>query len=276
MCPPIRVRGKRRWDQLSDKARGEYLRVAPQLLPGFQYFYFSGPRINERLLAELQSAGLIEPRTALKGGAAYAIPGEAVPFAQKISSLRYQHPLTLESNSLSEFLTIDVQMSRQRYRALVELARKSSFKARTTELLLTQLIPNPRWHELVLDDLQRHPVAVRLIEMFRERQAPMHKAEVPGHLREWPASMVRTVLDGLIYRLVLVEELSKQSRRLVVGMPKAARDQWGKFKAWPAERPAMSAAPHPAQVGPANGFLVADLRATLIELLRLPAPEGEQ
>ena len=97
----------------------------------------------------------------------------------------------------------------------------------------------------------------------------MPLAELPGRNPGSDPEQVRAVVDKLIARLVLFEDLHPETFEIMVGFLPEVNE--GLIRAGrPRERPPLVACDHPREVGPDESLIANDLRAVLLEVASEP------
>ena len=105
--------------------------------------------------------------------------------------------------------------------------------------------------------------------MVREAEGPVPLADLPGLIKGSNPKEVRSVVDKLVTRLALVEDLQPETWKLMVGFLPAVREELiraGK----PRERPPLLVCERPKEIGPDGSPIVNDLRAVLLEVASEP------
>src|SRR5262249_38245737 len=125
-----------------------------------------------------------------------------------------------------------------------------------------------RWPEWAVRDL-KDPLASQVLAVFLAAEEPIPLAELPDRIPGSSPARARAVVDELLNRLALFEDLQPRTFDLVVGLLPVGRQ--GLIEAGkPRQRPALQVCAAPREIGPEGGPGVNDLRVFLLEVAGEP------
>jgi Helicase conserved C-terminal domain len=124
----------------------------------------------------------------------------------------------------------------------------------------------PGWVAASLDD----PLADRILTVVGRAEYPISLTELPVRLNGHEPGAIRKVLEKLIARLALAEDVRPLTWELVVGVLPAVREKMI-LALMPTKRPRLLKCDKLKEVAPEGSPIVNDLRAVLIELASQPA-----
>ncbi len=125
-----------------------------------------------------------------------------------------------------------------------------------------------RWPEWVARSLNE-PLADRILAVVQKAKAPIPLAELPERIEGSNPHDIRMVVDKLVVRLPLVEDIRPETWELVVGILPSVREKMA-VASLPRERPPLVECESPKSVGPDGSPIVNDMRAVLLEVASQP------
>ena len=236
--------------------------------------YQPGVRINlfaVHILKELTDAGFVELKTSKiqASEARVYVTAGLYDFATRVRTLRKFH--LLAADRPSEFVKyVNHNFFREQLAGVLSTVLTRARFSRVFDLdrQLAAYVMHRRWPGLVaaaVDD----PLAGRILQVIQEARGSIPQAELPGLITGSEPDQVRSVMDKLIDRLALVEDLRPETSELMVGFLPSVHEemvQAGK----PRARPPLVACDSLQEVGADSGVIVDDLRSTLLEIASEP------
>ncbi len=134
--------------------------------------------------------------------------------------------------------------------------------------LLNRYVIDHRWPASVARSLNE-PLADRILGVIQNAKMPIPLAELPERIEGSNPYDVRLVVDKLVVRLALVEDIRTVTWEMVVGILPAVREQMT-VASLPRERPPLLECESPKAIGPDGSPIVDDIRAVLIEVASQP------
>jgi hypothetical protein len=264
-----------RWHELSVQARAFFVNevkgpAKPQK-PAAQPPSISADAIPPQILKELTDAGFIEvqPARSRAFGDRVIAPAALYDFASRLRTIRRLHLLNAELPSEFAKYVEHVFVGALLIGVLHEILRKAGIDEYIqVEQALVRYVTRHRWPGWVARAL-KDPLADRILGVLREAGGPIPLAELPGRIEGSKPDEVRAVLDRLVSRLVLVEDLDPKTWDLIVGFLPSVREELIRASR-PRERPPLSICEKPKEIGPDDGAIVNDLRAVLLEVASEP------
>jgi hypothetical protein len=264
-----------KWHGLSTQARSYFLAEvkgpSKNQADHAPSYTVSASRIPAPVLDELTAAGFVavlEPKTGATTRRVSA-PGEIYDFAARVRTMRRLHLLADGlPGELVKYVN-HVFFPDMLTRVILEVMRKAGIEDfHRLDLALERYVSNFRWPGWVARTL-RDPLADRILEVIRAAEKPLPLAELPGRIPGSDPEQVRTVVDKLIARLVLFEDLHPKTFEIMVGFLPEVNE--GLINAGrPRERPPLVACDRPREVGPDESLIANDLRALLLEVVSEP------
>ena len=259
-----------RWKLLTPKARLAFLDhlKGPDPEKAAKQPSVSVVSIEGSNLAELIGAGFAE--LGGKGGGQgigrVFVPIAARDFASRTRALRRNR--LLSGGKLPEQLINHIRYSyipeaiTKTLRDVLDRA-KIGF-ARDDEAIATYVVQALWlvWSLECIDD----PVAKRIAEVLSKAETPKTFDELKRRLHEADQPKAREALDLLIARFVVFEDLRPQTFEIVFGVLNQVRQGLDQPSIPDSRRPELIEVPHPVALGPEDGWIVADLRAFLLEI----------
>src|SRR6185437_5404283 len=260
-----------RWQALSVAARKNFLDNIKATRTNTRNRMEQPPVSAERFLPaaldELVSAGFITVREPIGREKARQVTlvKDAVDFVERLRALRRYH--LLDAQQPSEF-TKYINYCFIKYELANEINRilqKAGLHPHTLygdvyELYVTRR-RWPGWVAEYLDD----SLAASILNAIEQAGGRLPLLEVARRLPQHKPADVRAMLEKLITRLVLFEDLDPQTYEIQVGLlpsVRADREQASK----PRQRSPLQPCPQPLEPGPEGGTDIPDLRAVLLEL----------
>lgn len=260
-----------RWDKLSTAARNYLLtnvKSAPRRNSNEKQPYAPAERFADAgVLDELKAQGFLTIREGIgrEKGPQAALVNEAVDFLQRMRALRRYH--LLDASQPSEFIKY-VNYCFVKYELLNKLhtiLQKAGINPYTLygdffELYVTRR-HWPDWVAGYLGD----SLADEILEAIERADGRLPMREVARRLPSHQPAEVRAMLEKLITRLALFEDLDPETYELQVGLlPSVRADREEASR--PRVRPPLVPCSPPPEPGPESGTDVPDLRAVLLEL----------
>jgi hypothetical protein len=134
--------------------------------------------------------------------------------------------------------------------------------------LLDRYVIDHHWPERVAASLNE-PLAKKIVDVVQIAKGPIRLAELPAQIPGSDPDEVRAVVDKLVARLALVEDMQPWAWELMVGLFPAVRDKLA-LANLPRERPPLVNCERPKEVGPDRSLVVNDMRAVLLEVASQP------
>ena len=264
-----------KWHGLSTPARSSFLAEVKGPSKN-QYdhassYSVSASRIPAPVLDELTAAGftaVLEPKIGATTRRVIA-PGAIYDFAARVRTIRRLHLLADgQPGELAKYVS-HVFFPDLLSGNIVDVLRKAGIEDfQRLDLALERYVSNFRWPGWVARTL-KDPLADRILEAIRAAEKPLPLAELPGRIPGSDPEQVRAVVDKLIARLVLFEDLHPETFEIMVGFLPDVNE--GLIRAGrPRERPPLVVCDHPREVGPDESLIANDLRALLLEIASEP------
>lgn len=261
-----------RWDKLSVAAR-KYLLMNVKSSPRsrnreLEQDYVPAQRFADAgVFDELKAQGFLKVREGIghEKGPQAALVNEAVDFLQRMRGLRRYH--LLDASQPSEFIKY-VNYCFIKYELLDKLQtilQKAGINPHTLYGDLFELYVTRRhWPDWVAGYLG-DSLADEILEAIERAEGRLPMREIARRLPEQKPAEVRAVLEKLITRLALFEDLDPETYELQVGLlPSVRADREEASR--PRIRPPLVPCSPPPEPGPEGGTDVPDLRAVLLEL----------
>ena len=263
-----------RWRQLSPRARAALLNdiKAPANPASTRPPSIIAARLPDAVVDELTAAGVVErqPGASPKLPERLIVPPVAVAFVQRIQELATWHPLAQER---PEWLLGYVQRSflsatlDRDLRPVFQQAGEDAFVSRG--ILLTQYVVSREWPAWVAQSLKQ-PLAEAILRAIEEAGGVVSLDELPGLLPDVSPLKVRLVVDALVARLALFEDLQPGTLDMMFGLLLPVREALRRARE-PQARPALQPCPETSDLLPEGGYEVSDIRGFLVELASAPA-----
>jgi Helicase conserved C-terminal domain len=264
-----------RWHALSTQARSTFLSEvkgpSKNQADHAPSYSVSASRIPAPVLDELTAAGfaaVLEPKTGASTRRVIA-PGALYDFAARVRTLRRLHLLAAgPPGELVKYVN-HVFFPEMLTRVILEVMRKAGIEDfQRLDLALDRYVSNFRWPGWVARTL-KDPLADRILEAIQAAEKPLPLVELPGRIPGSDPEQVRAVVDKLIARLVLFEDLHPKTFEIMVGFLPDVNE--GLIRAGrPRERPPLVVCDRPGEVGPDESLIANDLRALLLEVASEP------
>ena len=133
---------------------------------------------------------------------------------------------------------------------------------------LDRYVIDDRWPARVARSLNE-PLANRILAVVQQAKTPIPLAQLPERVEGSNPYDVRLVVDKLVVRLALVEDIQSATWELVVGILPAVREKIS-VAGLPRERPPLLPCESPKAFSPDGGPVVNDMRAVLLEVASQP------
>ena len=260
-----------RWDKLSVAARKYLLtnvKSSPRRNRHDEQPYAPAERFADAgVLDELKAQGFLTIREAIgrEKGPQAALVNEAVDFLQRMRGLRRYH--LLDADQPSELIKY-VNYCFIKYGLLNELyaiLQKAGINPHMLYGDLFELYVTrrhwPDWVAGYLDD----SLAEAILEAIERAEGRLPMQEIARRLPGHKPAEVRAVLEKLITRLALFEDLDPETYELQVGLLPSVRADREEANR-PRSRPPLVPCSPPLEPGPEGGTDIPDLRAVLLEL----------
>ena len=134
--------------------------------------------------------------------------------------------------------------------------------------ILRRYVVDHQWPAWVAASLNE-PMADRILAVVSQAKSPIPLAGLAGHVAISDPNRVRIVIDKLIARMALFEDLRKSSWELIVGVLPTVRKSVI-LASMPRERPPLEEVETPREYGPDGSPVVNDIRAVLLEIASQP------
>ena len=264
-----------RWGALSAQARDVFLNVVKGP-PKNAMIYPSQltVKVNKfppHILQELKDAGFVEvkrPNANASAERVYANTG-LHDFATRVRNLRKFH--VLAADQPSEFAKYIGHTFHSGHLSGVITAVLSKVGIDTyvqVETAVGRYVTQHRWPGWVARELD-DPLAGQILDAVQNAGGSMRLAELPDLIEGSPPEQLRSVVDALISRFALVEDLRPGTWEIVIGLLPAVREDVIRA-IMPRQRPPLVVCDRPKEVGGDRGVLVDDLRAVLLEVASVP------
>ena len=125
-----------------------------------------------------------------------------------------------------------------------------------------------RWPGWVARSL-KDPAAERIVELLRDANGPVRRAELEKKLPDIAADKLQAALGSLIAHLAVFEDLDPETFELVVGLLPSVRARMA-AALLPRERPPLVVSENLQTIGPEGSIIVDDLRVFLLEVVAEP------
>jgi soluble cytochrome b562 len=190
-------------------------------------------------------------------------------FAARAHTLRRYHLLADDQPSELAAYVDRVYFVDQLMEVLSGVLRKAGIEcpARLHDLL-NRYVLDHHWPAWVARSLNE-PLADRILDVVRKGAGPIPVAELPARIAGSDPNKVCAVVDKLVARLALAEDIRSSRWELMVGLLPAVREKMT-LAAMPRERPPLLECPSPRELGPDGSPVVNDLRAVLLEVASQP------
>jgi hypothetical protein len=227
----------------------------------------SADRFPAAALEELTAAGFVAARepSGREKARQVALVNSAVDFMERMRALRRYH--LLDARQPSEFLKY-VNYCFTKHELAGEINRILDRAGLQSHLLYGDVyelyVTRQRWPGWVLQYLD-DSLAESILDAIERAGGRLPLAEIARRLPNQKPADVRGVLEKLIARLALFEDLDPETYEIQVGLlPSvlADREEAGR----PRQRPPLEPSPSPPETGPEGGTDIPDLRAVLLEL----------
>jgi soluble cytochrome b562 len=133
---------------------------------------------------------------------------------------------------------------------------------------LNRHVLDGQWPALVARSLN-DPLADRILEVVQKAKGKMPIAELPERIAGSDPNKVRSVMDKLVARLALVEDIRPGRWEFLVGLLPVVFEKIT-IANLPRERPPLAECARPRDVGPEGSPVVNDMRAVLLEVASQP------
>ncbi len=264
-----------RWHELSVQARDVFLNVVkgpprnvviyPSLLS------VKVDKFPPHILQELKDAGFVEVKSSNAKASServYANTG-LYDFATRVRNLRKFHVLAADQPSeFAKYIGHTFHSGHLSAVITTVLSKAGIDTYVQVETAVERYVTRHRWPGWVaraLDD----PLADRILDAVQKAGGSLLLAELPDLIEGSPPEQLRSVVDALISRLALVEDLQTETWELMVGLLPVLREDIVRASK-PRERPPLVVCELPKEVGPDGGVIVDDLRAVLLEVASAP------
>jgi soluble cytochrome b562 len=271
----IQVAWDDKWHRLSVQARSFFLNVVkgpakPQKDPSNQ-LSVSIDQFPAHILRELTHGGFVEvQRARSRAFTDHVIACAGVyDFAARARTLHRLHLLAADQPSEFAKYVDHAFFGNQLMEVLADtLSNVGIHNFFPLDETLKQYVINHRWPRWVALEL-KEPLANRILDVVREAEGPVPLADLPALIKGGNPNVVRAVVDKLVTRLALVEDLQPETWDLVVGFLPAVREDLIRASK-PRERPPLLVCERPKEIGPDGSPIVNDLRAVLLEVASEP------
>ena len=264
-----------RWHTLSPQARLAYLKdpKVPQAAqgPNQKQPSVKADRFPAGVLEELLAAGFVELGDAGAGGQrdrVFAVV-DATDFTTRVRALHRQHLLRGDLPSMLDSYIRNSFYLQAAIGVLNDVVRNAGIQdyMGINEILRLYVL-NRRWPGWVVQSL-KDPAAKRIVEVLRDANGPVGRAELEKKLQDIAADKLQAALVSLIARLAVFEDLDPRTCELQVGLLPSVRA--GMAAALQRrERPPLVVSENLQIIGPEGSLFLDDLRAFLLEIVSEP------
>ena len=264
------------WQTLSPATRAGFLDEV-KIPPGDDPYGSPPPgsevgRFSPAVLKELIEAGFVELRSGPGRppvDRVFAAPAVR-DFALRVRVLRRCHLLDpSQSDALKAYVENNYRVNELMQVMMGVLDRVGINEYLRIDRALDGYVRTYRWVDWVVLALG-DPLAAPIVARVLEAGGPVSLAELIEKSAGADPPAVRATVDQLIARLVLFEDLDPATLELRLGLLPSVREQLIEARR-PRPRPPLVVCAKLKDVGPDEGFLVADLRAIVLEVASAPA-----
>jgi hypothetical protein len=266
-----------RWQSLTVEARAGFLddvkipaendfqssRVPPSTEPG---------RFTPAVLKELTEAGFVDVRSVPGQGPAKGVFAAAGvhDFALRIRILKRHHLLGAAQEGAVKAYVASNYFPHDLTVIVMDVLRKVGIcdYPRLNEALERYVLTH-RWVDWVILALN-DPLAPQIVDRIVRAGGTVSFAELDGEVAKASPSAVRAAVERLVSHLALFEDLDPVTHELRVGLYPLVLEPLIQARR-PRQRPPLAACDNLKDSGPDEGFVIADLRAVLLELASAPA-----
>ena len=264
-----------KWHTLSPRARLAYLKdvKVPQRAqrPNQKRPSVKADRFAASVLEELLAAGFVELGDSGSAGPrdrVFAVVA-ATDFATRVRALYRHHLLRGDLPSLLEnyvrYCFYPAAAADALDSVLLHAGLQESLNLDET---LRLYVVSHRWPGWVARSL-KDPAAERIVELLRDANGPVRRAELEKKLPDIAADKLQAALGSLIAHLAVFEDLDPETFELVVGLLPSVRASMA-AALLPRERPPLVVSENLQTIGPEGSIIVDDLRAFLLEVVAEP------
>jgi hypothetical protein len=265
----------RRWHHFSVQARYFFLHVVKGPIQN-QAFHPDPPGVSPDefppdVLQELVAAGFVAVQpTESRPHVDKVIACDGVyAFATRVRSMRRLHLLAADQPAGFAKHVHHATSDRDLREDLIGVLRNAGIDHfYGFENTLQRYVTGHRWPGWVAGTL-KDPLAERILDVVRQAGDPLPWAELPGRLAGSNPGKVLSVVEKLVARLALVEDLKPETWEILVGFLPAVREEQIRASQ-PRVRPPLVVCERPKDVGPDGSVVVNDLRAVLLEVVSEP------
>ena len=136
------------------------------------------------------------------------------------------------------------------------------------EEMMERYVQSHRWPGWVAQTLDE-PLANAILKAIDDAGGIVPLVELCGRIQGRKPEQVRSVVDQLIARLVLFEDLNRETWDIMVGYLPAVREKLAQA-ARPRQRPPLVVCEQPKEIAPQGSPFINDLRAVLLEIANAP------
>src|SRR5271157_4983123 len=263
-----------KWHKLSPRARLVYIKdvKGPQRAqgPNQKRPSVKADRFVASVLEELLAAGFVELGDSGSGGPrdrVFAVVA-ASDFATRVRALHRHHLLRGDLPSLLENY-VRYCFYPAAADALNSVLRHASLQeSLNLDETLRLYVVGHRWPGWVARSL-KDPAAERIVELLRDANGPVRRAELEKKLPDIAVDKLQTALGSLIAHLAVFEDLDPETFELVVGLLPSVRARIA-AALLPRERPPLVVSENLQTIGPEGSIIVDDLRVFLLEVVAEP------
>jgi len=264
-----------RWHTLSPQARLAYLKEVkvPQAAQGPNQKRPSvrADRFAAGVLEGLLAAGFVELGDSGAGGSrdrVFAVV-DATDFMTRVRALHRHHLLRGDLPSMLERSIRNSFFPPAAAGALNTVLRNAGIQDFVGfDEILRVYVVNQRWPGWVVRSL-KDPAAERIVEVVRDANDPVGRAELEKKLPDIAADKLQAALVSLIAHLAVFEDLDPQTCELQVGLLPAVRAGMAAALLH-RERPPLVVSENLQIIGPEGSLFLDDLRAFLLEIVSEP------